>query len=221
MSKHENLYDIIFEKKLKKNITLEDLNLLPIEYKEKNITLENPNSQHKLLYEKITPTGYEEKNTIKYTSNDKDSTINEENEFKKLYEKYSKIIFNLTRNDIIEDGMYSESEKFVLKLMNEDEYLAINVLSFTISRYFYDDKLLISILNIISGFSSNILEKTPCFKSLVVGCLSNKNVFVKEVALKFFENSGTIDDIEILKNIDIKQSWLNEYRKEIISYLEG
>ena len=105
--------------------------------------------------------------------------------------------------------------------MNEDEYLAINVLSFTISRYFYDDKLLISILNIISGFSSNILEKIPCFKSLVVGCLSNKNVFVKECALKFFENSGTIDDIEILKNIDIRQSWLNEYRKEIISYLEG
>ena len=66
MTKHEELYDIIFEKNLKNNITLENTNLLPTEYKEKNITLENTNSPHKLLCEKITPIGYKEKNTIKY-----------------------------------------------------------------------------------------------------------------------------------------------------------
>lgn len=222
------LYKENIPKKDKKdNITLEKFNLLSElldnksiseEHIKSNITLKNFNSSSKPL--KVISKEYVEKSTIEHKYDVHIATINED-KFKKLYEKYSKIIFNFTRNDIIEDGIYSESEKFVLKLMKKNKYLTINILSFTISRYFNDDKLLISILNIISGFSSDILERDPCFKSLVISCLSNKNIFVKECALKFFENSGTINDITVLENTDIKETWLNKYREKIISYLRG
>ena len=172
-------------------------------------------------YCKYMPEIYDYEVLYKCTSSI-DNTITENKKHKEdIYDYYASIIYNLTRDDIIEDGLYSESEKFVLKLMDKDTPLVMQVLSKAILKYFYDDKLLISILDILSGFNNNILKENPIFKILVVCCLSNQNVFVKERALKFFENSGTKEDIIVLENVCIKESWLNEYREEVIAYLKG
>lgn len=135
---------------------------------------------------------------------------------------YANIFYNLSKFDVIEDCFYSDSEKFILEIMKYDINFALRILAKTYTMYCHKESVLISILHIMHGFESDIIDKDPFIKTLAISCLTNKSDLVKDQALKFFDNCGSKDDIRILENIEpFNKSWLEDYRKEIIDDLRN
>lgn len=150
------------------------------------------------------------------------ATINNNSFKNKKCDDYVDIFYNLSKMDVIEDGIYAESEKFILDIKEKEPNLAIEILSMANIKYFGEYKILISILNIISGFDNKFIKTTPYLKLLTMSCLSNSNDLVKEQALKVFYNCGSKEDVDILEHLEpLKSMWLDNYRKKIINYLKN
>ena len=190
---------------------------------EKNLFLDNMDSTDGVLLEKI-PSNFINNNCyvdifynlnkIDYYINDDIDDINVDKEIETFYE--------LSKTDIIEDGIYSESERFINSIMKENFYLAMSILSKVCIKYFNQNNILISIFNIMSGLDHNIIDNMPYIKELVGSYLSSSDDLVIEQALKFFDNCGTEKDIDILNRVKpIKTKWIEDYRKEIIAYLSN
>lgn len=84
-------------------------------------------------------------------SNDIQKKLNKYN----LLPAYADIFYNLSKFDIIEDGFYSDSEKFILEIMKYDINFALRILSYSCTIYCEKETVLISILHIIQGFESD------------------------------------------------------------------
>ncbi|WP_302368420.1 hypothetical protein [Brachyspira aalborgi] len=230
----DSTYDVLLEKMQPiigdENLFLDNISLIdgiqlekiqPIY--EKNLFLDNMDSTDGVLLEKI-PSNFINNNCyvdifynlnkIDYYINDDIDDINVDKEIETFYE--------LSKTDIIEDGIYSESERFINSIMKENFYLAMSILSKVCIKYFNQNNILISIFNIMSGLDHNIIDNMPYIKELVGSYLSSSDDLVIEQALKFFDNCGTEKDIDILNRVKpIKTKWIEDYRKEIIAYLSN
>ena len=159
----------------------------------------------------------QEREIDKDSTTDNDRVILENN----LLINYANIFYNLSKIDVIEDGFFSDSEKFILDIMKYDTNLAISILAKASTMYYDKETVLISLLHIMSGFKIDIINCNPFIKPLATSCLANKSDLVKDQALKFFYNCGDRDDVNILENIEpFKKNWLEDYRKEIINNLK-
>lgn len=135
---------------------------------------------------------------------------------------YANIFYNLSKFDVIEDCFYSDSEKFILEIMKYDINFALLILAEAYTMYCHKETVLISILHALPLFESLIIDKDPHIRTLTTSCLNNKSDLVKYQALKFFDDYGNKNDIQILESIEqFNKSWIEDYRKEIIDNLRN
>lgn len=135
-------------------------------------------------------------------------------EFKTITENF----LNMVRNDVFESGYSSNSEIFFKSMLTKDPNITRNWLNSVYLKYFYDVKILVGILHIISHIDYDLIF--PEGQTMAVASLTHQDVEVREYALKAFENWGHPDSLTILKNINCGERWLQEYLEDIISDLE-
>ncbi|MCX3067327.1 hypothetical protein OQE61_07450 [Cetobacterium somerae] len=132
---------------------------------------------------------------------------------------------NISKRDIIEDGMIIESEKylyyFVSKLDNKSEYLNgffQEALTNFLKEKDYD--AILSILHIMSNCEELEIKNADSNMYILLSLFSNKHDLLKEAAIKIFENWGLKKYSEILEEFEIKVKWIDDYRIEVIKYLK-
>lgn len=100
----------------------------------------------------------------------------------------------------------------------ENEYVTKEWLNNLYITNYSDTKFLINILKIIGSLDKNLINS---FGIVISGsALCHKNVEVKEMAIRVFENWNTIESYTFLKNCSLSPKWLNEYKNEVLQNIE-
>ncbi|MCM3611680.1 hypothetical protein M4S82_10490 [Planococcus sp. MERTA32b] len=134
-------------------------------------------------------------------------------EFKVVTENF----LNMIRNDIFEAGYSSSSEDFFKSMLKDDPSNTKKWLNSVYLRNFYDVKVLVGILHIISHIDYEVVF--PEGQTMAVAALMHQDIEVREYALKAFENWGHAESLSILRNIKCEENWLQDYLNDIISDL--
>lgn len=137
-----------------------------------------------------------------------------------LNEQISPRLFNLIENEYFEFGYESESERLILQKLSENSFATMHWLNQLYIDFFKNNvKYLKGILRIIGRFSQKSLFQE--LSTIALGSLSHQDEEVVELSLRAFENWGNKESLEILENTsEIKNEWLEEYRKNIINDLK-
>ncbi|KNZ41684.1 hypothetical protein [Acetobacterium bakii] len=157
---------------------------------------------------------------------DKSSIGSEINDIKKVsiidnsHPAFTKEIFEIMAEDIFESGITPRSEKFVRsKVIPKIGILKTMLwLADVFTTYIGNSNTSIGILHIISHFEYN--EIKPIGQTIAMAGFSNKNIEVKDFAIKAFENWNSKESICILQNSETSAKWLNEYLEEVIENLK-
>lgn len=146
-----------------------------------------------------------------------DNIINQKilNEFK---QKYTQEFLNLILEDDFEYGYSSQSETFVKKLFNINTLITKEWLNTIFIDYFNDTRIIIGLLHIISHL--NYYKIYPQGQTMAIAALSHTSSQVIECGIRVFENWGTSDSLKLLKNVQCRDMWLQEYVEQVILDLE-
>lgn len=129
---------------------------------------------------------------------------------------------SLLRNETFESGISNPSENYFISILEKDRLAALNC----ISNLFLENynlkgdciSILLGILHLLSHL--NYWEIYPIGQMIAMNALSHKNNEVAEFGIKCFENWGEKRSIGILKTIQYKQDWLQDYANMVIKSLE-
>lgn len=124
---------------------------------------------------------------------------------------------NMLRNDIFEAGYSSSSEIFFKSMLEKDSADTKKWLNTVYLNNFYDVKVLVGILHIISHLDYETVF--PEGQTMAVASLMHQDIEVREYALKAFENWAHPDSLKILESIKCEEKWLQDYLEDIISDL--
>lgn len=133
---------------------------------------------------------------------------------------YLKEFADLARQDIIEDGVYSMSEKYILNIFEKNQSLAREILNKAAWEYMEFPKISVSILHIISHFDKDEIVDIYKEKLIALSFLTNKDNIVKEYVIKAFESWEDKNDVAKLEQLDIQVEWLKKYRDQVIKGLK-
>ncbi len=158
-----------------------------------------------------------EDNTV--LSNNIKSTIRDNAEFKRhLIEKFQPIFVSTLKSQELEIDYKNHIEILLEELFRENEFVTKDWLNDIYISNFNDTKFLVNILKIIGNFDKGLLKS---FGIVTSGAsLSHKNVEVKEMAVRVFENWNVIESYTFLKNCSLTPKWLDEYKNEVLSNIE-
>lgn len=124
---------------------------------------------------------------------------------------------NILEREEIEFGFESESEKYFNELYDKVGIIADNVLSNIYLNEIGNNKILKSILYIISGLNK---ERTDNLAMIPLVAIGNSDIEVKELGVRCFESWDNPKYINVLKEIDVNIGWLKEYINDVIHDLE-
>lgn len=164
--------------------------------------------------------------TQRYTSNSSsqnpESVIEEieNNEAEQKYPEFEDNMDCLINAISVESGYYYEYEEYFGKYMTESQILAKTLLlKYSRNRCDYPH-IFKGILHLISHYDYNSFG--TYFSFLLGMALHHQNRGIKKFALKVFDNWDSMETLHILRGIEpMKESWLEDYRQEIIYRLES
>lgn len=140
-------------------------------------------------------------------------------EFDEFIGCLTKQLINLLEYFSTDDSEVSRAERMIWDI--EEKYGA-RILGEILQNIYvqYNDypQMLMGICKSISRFELH--EVLPWGPTMLVGLLSHKNENVKEYAVSVVENWADIDLLPILRNFDCSSTWLKDYVKDVVSYLE-
>lgn len=146
-----------------------------------------------------------------------------DNAYENFKWKYYDVFLNVINQEELEDGYLSKSEVLYKEITKEYGYVFASNFINDIYKYGIQEnnlKVLLSILKIISNVTNE--NEINIFCVIAISLLNYKNVEIVDSAIACFEKWGRKNDAEILKNFkEPTESWLAEYYKNTISYLEG
>lgn len=188
-----------------------------------NLVSEEVVTKAEVIERKVEGTNSEERKTMLMPS----ASIDQNEKYQKI--DNTKIIQRfkeLSRFDIIEDGMYTESQKFLYSLAERERdpysfisgifqqmsYLAIRNNEF---------KVLFSILHIMSHYTDKQINESYGDVFILSTLFSHEKDLLKEAAIKVFENWNKKEHAEFLKKFEIKTKWIDNYRQDVIEFLEN
>lgn len=158
-----------------------------------------------------------EDNTV--LSTDIKSKVRSNAEFKKyLVEKFQPVFVSTLKNQELEIDYKNHIEILLEELFQENDFVTKDWLNDIYVSNFNDTKFLINILKIIGNFDKELLNSFGIVTS--GSALSHKNVEVKEMAVRVFENWNTIESYTFLKNCTLTPKWLDDYKNEVLSNIE-
>lgn len=117
-----------------------------------------------------------------------------------------------------EYGCDSPADLFVRRLMEQNSAVVKEWLNSIFIEYFHDTRILIGLLHIISHI--DYLKINPQGPTIALAALSHIDPEVRECGIRAFENWGTADSLNILRNIKCQEKWLQEYLNQVILDLE-
>lgn len=142
------------------------------------------------------------------------SNINFENELNSKF--YHRFMDFMIFDEVFED--YSNSiELELLNYFNRNSYVTGQWFSNLFRDYIGKPKVLINLLKILGKLEN---DKIPNGHLCVASLLSNKDVEVKDFAIRVFESWGDLESLKILENTArISPEWLENYKQSVIKDL--
>jgi len=140
-------------------------------------------------------------------------------EFKKhIQSKFQNVFVSTLKNHELEIDYKNHIEFLLEELFLENEFVTKDWLNEVYVSNYNDTKFLINILKIIGNLDKQLLKS---FGIVISGsALAHKNVEVKEMAIRVFENWNTIESYTFLKNCSLVPKWLNDYKNEVLANIE-
>lgn len=137
------------------------------------------------------------------------------NKFKK---KYTKELLTIILEQDFEYGFDSPADLFIKRLLNQNPTVTKDWLNSVFIDYFHDTRIIIGLLQIISHIE--YFEIYPQGPTMAVAALSHVDSEVRECGIRAFENWGTVESLNVLRNLRCQEKWLQEYVQQVISDLE-
>lgn len=135
-----------------------------------------------------------------------------------LKNKKSPLLISLLKYEDTEFGYKSESIRLIEEQLKLNRIATINWINDLYIENLNDEKVIIGILKILEYFPEHTLF--PASHTIALASLLNENNEIKELAIRVFENWGSIKSYEILKTISTDTQWLKKYIDKIIFDLE-
>lgn len=136
----------------------------------------------------------------------------------KFKEKYTKEFLTIILEQDFEYGFDSPADLFVKRLLNQSPTATKEWLNSVFIDYFHDIRILIGLLQIISHIE--YFEIYPQGPTMEVAALSHVDSEIRECGIRAFENWGTVESLNVLRNLSCQEKWLQEYVQQVISDLE-
>ena len=150
------------------------------------------------------------------TSNNPNSTIKRDIS----QDLRTKKILSIMKYENYISGESAASEEYVESLIKTDGMAPTLNWLMELYLYTYDDPhTLIGILHMLSHFDYESVS--PQGPIMALALLQHKSQSVREFAIKAFENWGSKDAVDYLKQIKCDQSWLQQYLDGVIEDLEN
>jgi hypothetical protein len=137
-----------------------------------------------------------------------------------LNAKITPLLISLIKNEDFEFGQNSESIRLVDREIKENEFATKEWFNCLFNHYFGSDKetnILIGLLHIVEFLSESF---NPNGKTMALAALSHRSNEVKELGVRILESSCTVENLNILKNVQTDIKWLQEYINQVITDFE-
>ncbi|MBF0510041.1 MAG: hypothetical protein HQK57_14100 [Deltaproteobacteria bacterium] len=133
-------------------------------------------------------------------------------------EKYTKELLSIISRQNFEYGFYSRADEFVRKRMEQNAARTKEWLLSVFVDYFSDLKIMIGLLQVI--LHMDYFDIYPQGQDIALAALAHSDAEVRECGIRAFENWGTPESLRILKTINYREKWLQEYIDQVILDLE-
>lgn len=137
-----------------------------------------------------------------------------------LDKKITPIFLALIKTEDFEFGKKNESVLLI------EEQLKINSVAtqnwfnkLYIKNFSNNEKTLIGLLRVVESLDQQALH--PTAETMAIAALSHKNDEIKELGIRIFENWGSINSYELLKNLKVGPQWLQDYINQVIKDIEA
>lgn len=121
--------------------------------------------------------------------------------------------------DTLEIGMNSKCEEFIRESLEVDPLHTKEALNKLFLKNINNDKVVLSILHTISHIDYDLIY--PEGQTMALACFSNKDLEIREYAIRAFENWACSSSLDILESQRVSPAWLDDYRKEVIEDIKG
>lgn len=166
-------------------------------------------SNYSFFYEALTPTI--------------DTTSSSENQINGKREKYLRKnitpkFLSLIKEEDFEFGFISRSEELIKEQLQINALATRNWLNEIFVNNFDNEVILIGLIRIISRFDESLIF--PQGQTIALAALSHFNDEIKELGIRAFEKWSSVESLNILKKLNLKSVWLQEYVDDVINDLE-
>lgn len=131
---------------------------------------------------------------------------------------FSARLLRLLKEQDFEYGVDTPADELVRECFKENESVTKEWLNQLFVESIDQYPVLIGILRVLSHFEYE--EIFPQGPTIALAALVNSNAEVRECGIRAFENWGTIESLEVLKNTQCEEDWLKEYLQQVIIDLE-
>lgn len=146
-----------------------------------------------------------------------ENTLNRRRQ-RQFKENYTKELLRIICEQDFEYGFDSPADLFVRELMEQNEAVTKEWLNAIYIEQFSDIRVVIGLLQVVSHLQYP--EICPQGPTMALAALSHANSEVRECGIRAFENWGTIESMNILRNVKCTESWMQEYLSQVIKDLE-
>lgn len=147
-----------------------------------------------------------------------ENSINERR-MKFLNERITPQLLSLIKEDDFEFGQRSKSINLVEEQIQINSIATKNWFNQLYLDYFRnDEKTLLSLLKIVEYLDKELFF--PTGQTMAISALAHSNDEIKELGVRILENWGAVESYEILRNVRVETSWLQQYINQVIQDLE-
>lgn len=138
---------------------------------------------------------------------------------KELLQQFKQDIINVISNDFFEDGVVSNSERYILEMYSEDNASILKQAIMDLYLEHYDNgEILTGLLIMVSSLT--YADAKPHGPIIALGVLQHRDNALRDRAIRAFERWNSREGISILKALHCDVGWLQRYVDKVIQYLE-
>lgn len=144
---------------------------------------------------------------------------NNDTEYNAEIEKAVGLLSRALREFSFDEDSVSHAEKLVLSLSEEK---SLRFLGEVVQRIYLSNNDDITVLEglCVSLERFNNEEVMPWGLTMLMGLLNHKNLKVKESAIRLVDNWASTNLLSVLKNLDCKSVWMQDYINAVVKRLE-
>lgn len=155
-----------------------------------------------------------------------EENVNMSDELKNKEEQYDRFIYTIEqqltlilKNYSLESEILSQAEEYICTIA---ERYSLRVLGEVLTRIYItnygNQNVIAGICSGLEHFDAN--DVFPWGQGIIIGLINHKSELVKERVISVIDNWGDTSLLQVLKNIDISSTWMKEYVRGVIKYLE-